>query len=99
LGILAASAQIPATTLAQYQLAAELALSGELRPVHGILPIAVNARDAGHHLIVARANANEAALVSDATIYAADTLLEVCAHLQQQQILEPHTARHTVATP
>ena len=63
LGILAASGQIPATALAQYECAAELALSGELRPVRGILPLAVKARDAGHQLIVARGNGDEAAMV------------------------------------
>jgi len=90
LGILAASGQIPAGELEHYECAAELALSGELRPVHGILPVAVKARDAGRPLIVARDNADEAALVSDATILAADSLLDVCAHLQQQKPLQAH---------
>jgi len=90
LGILAASGQVPAKELEHYECAAELALSGELRPVHGILPIAVKARDAGRPLIVARDNAEEASLVSDATILAADTLLDVCAHLHQQKQLQPH---------
>jgi len=87
LGILAASGQIPAVELKQYECAAELALSGELRPVHGILPVAVKARDAGRPLIVARDNADEAALASDAMILAADNLLDVCAHLQRQKQL------------
>jgi len=93
LGILAASGQIPATSLTQYEFAAELALSGTLRPVHGILPLAIKARNADRQIIVARKNANEAALVSDATVYAADTLLDVCAHLQQQTLLQPHSAK------
>ena len=91
LGILAASGQIPATELSDYEFAAELALSGELRPVCGILPMAVKARDSGRKLIVATANADEAARVGDATIVPARHLLEVCAHLLHQQRLAPHT--------
>jgi len=94
LGILAASGQIPATELHNYEFAAELALSGELRPVRGILPVAVKARDAGRKLIVATANADEAARVGDATILPARHLLEVCAHLSHQQPLSPHSPDH-----
>ena len=90
LGILAASGQIPAGELGHFECAAELALSGKLRPVHGILPVAVKARDAGRPLIVARDNADEAALVSGAMILVADSLLDVCAHLQQQKPLQAH---------
>jgi len=89
LGILAASGQIPATQLGHYEFAAELALNGELRPVRGILPLSVKARDAGRQLIVAEPNAAEAALAGGATVYAAASLLDVCAHLQQQQLLQP----------
>jgi len=94
LGILAASGQIPATELDQFEFAAELALSGELRPVRGILPIAIKARDAGRHLILATANANEAALVNDITILPANCLLNVCAHLQHQQQLQTHQSEY-----
>ena len=58
LGILAASGQIPTMELHDYEFAAELALSGELRPVRGILPVAIKARDAGRKLVVAAANAD-----------------------------------------
>ncbi|MCG7947849.1 MAG: ATP-dependent protease, partial [Candidatus Thiodiazotropha taylori] len=60
LGILAASGQIPKQALDQYEFAGELALSGQLRRVHGILPAALAARDAKRALILAEENAAEA---------------------------------------
>ncbi|MCU7810276.1 MAG: YifB family Mg chelatase-like AAA ATPase, partial [Candidatus Thiodiazotropha sp. (ex Notomyrtea botanica)] len=87
LGILAASGQLPKATLENYEFAGELALSGELRPVTGILPAALAAREAGRTLIVPRQNADEAALVADLNLHCADHLLEVCAHLNGTSLL------------
>jgi len=81
LGILAASGQLPHQALSDYEFAGELALSGELRPVKGVLPIALAAREAGKRLVVPKTNAPEAALVSGLQIYPADHLLRVCGHL------------------
>jgi magnesium chelatase family protein len=72
LGILAASGQIPHETLSQYECYGELALGGELRPIRGVLPAAIQARRAGRTLIVPRANAEEAALVSGVEVLAAE---------------------------
>ncbi len=88
LGILAASNQIPYKKLIQYEFVGELALSGELRPIEGILPIVLSAREAGRCLIVPRANAAEAALVKDAQVFYADHLLEVSGYLQGRNTLE-----------
>ncbi|MDZ4349850.1 MAG: YifB family Mg chelatase-like AAA ATPase [Xanthomonadaceae bacterium] len=82
LGILAASGQIPLEALAGCECLGELALTGELRPVEGVLPAAVAATEAGRSLIVPVANGAEAALVDRADVRVARTLLEVCAHLQ-----------------
>ncbi len=81
LGILGASGQVRGDGLASLEFLGELALSGSLRPVHGVLPAALAARDAGRALVLPRENADEAALVSDLTIFPADHLLEVCEHL------------------
>ncbi len=89
LGILAASGQLPRERLREHEFAGELALSGELRPVSGILPAALAARDAHRTLIVPTGNAGEAALVSDLDGHAADHLLAVCAHLAGTSRLEP----------
>ena len=82
LGILAACGHVPKDALARYEFLGELALSGELRPVTGVLPAALKAAGAGRALIVPRANAAEAALVSTAEVRGADTLLDVLAFLR-----------------
>ncbi len=93
LGILAASGQLPAASLENLECLGELALSGALRAVRGVLPAALAARAAGRALLVPRANAEEAALVSGLTLYAAEHLLEVAAHLAGHSPLAPWTAR------
>jgi magnesium chelatase family protein len=86
LGILAASGQIPERELHRYEFAGELSLSGELRPVRGALAMAfAMQRAAGpsgqaRAFVVPRANAAEAALVREAVVLPADSLLQVCAH-------------------
>ncbi|MNE21524.1 Competence protein ComM [compost metagenome] len=76
----------------------ELALSGALRPVRGVLPAALAARSAGRALLVPRANAEEACLVSGLTVYAAEHLLEVAAHLAGHTPLAPWQA-HDLPLP
>lgn len=82
LGILAASGQIPCEKLAAYEWIGELALSGELRGVNGILPVVLGAQEAGRSLIVPQANAQEASFVQQAQVHCASHLLDVCAFLQ-----------------
>ena len=82
IGILAASGQLPCDILEKYEFTGELALSGELRSVRGVLPVAMGACEAGRQLIVPWHNAAEAALVQEAQILSAKHLLEVCAHLK-----------------
>ncbi len=92
LGILAASGQIPADTLPRFEFIGELALSGQLRPVRGCLPVSLQARNAGRSLITPTENANEAALISDAIILPAEHLLQVVAHLHGEALISPHQA-------
>ncbi|MET0225459.1 MAG: YifB family Mg chelatase-like AAA ATPase [Dokdonella sp.] len=81
LGILAANGSIPRERLADCEFIGELALSGELRPVHGVLPAVLHATRIGRRVIVPRGNGAEAALVASADVRVADSLLEVCAYL------------------
>ena len=81
LGILAASGQLPPDRLAEYELAGELALTGELRPIRGALAMTFSAAREKRAFILPEASAQEAALVEDAAIYPARSLLQVCAHL------------------
>jgi magnesium chelatase family protein len=93
-GILAASGQIRADALANYEFLGELSLTGELRPVRGALPVALAARDAERTLIVPEANAAEAALAQGASVLGATHLLAICAHFNGQQPLPRALAAH-----
>ena len=88
IGILAASDQISKEQLTQYEFLGELALSGNLRAIDGILPAAIACGQSQRHLIIAEKNAEEAALCQTTTTYYANHLLKVCAHLQQQENLK-----------
>jgi len=87
IGILAASGQIPIDKLNQFEFIGELALSGELREIRGVLPAAVQCRNKKRTLILPQQNAQEAALVSELEICHCSHLLEVCAKLNGQQDL------------
>src|SRR5690349_21530822 len=83
LGILAASGQMPAASLDDYEYAGELSLSGALRPIRGALAMTFAMQREGstrRAFILPRANAAEAALVGGAVVLPADSLLQVCAH-------------------
>ena len=66
----------------------ELGLSGELRPTRGLLLAAAHASLQGHEMIVPRASAREAALVARTPVRPARHLLEVCAHVEGEVLLE-----------
>jgi len=97
LGILAATRQIPGNELHRYEFAGELALSGELRPVQGILPMALHTTRAQRALLVPCDNMTEAALVRDACVYTGQNLLAVTAHLAGSRPLEPAPAQDCLA--
>ena len=109
LGILAASGQIPIDALGGYEFAGELSLSGELRPIRGALAMTYAMQRAGtvpRGFILPRANADEAALVEDAVILPADSLLAVCAHFTagagaggEEARLRPHVRACAVQPP
>lgn len=90
LGILAASQQIPQHALHQYEFVGELALSGELRPVSGILPFALAAGKANHTVILPEENAQEASFSRNTRILPAKNLLAICAHLHEETLLSAY---------
>lgn len=98
-GVLGASGQLKCDPLGRLELLGELALSGGLRPVTGVLPAALAARDAGRALILPRENADEAALVNGLTIYPAEHLLEVCEHLNGTALLPPFERPYLAPSP
>lgn len=94
LGILAASGQVPDDNFQQFEFIGELSLSGELNPVKGVLPVALQAKEAGRGLIVPRGNGAEAALAKGPRQFEAPSLLSVVAWLNGQEELPA-----TVANP
>ena len=100
LGILAASGQIPGEQLDRYEFAGELSLSGQLRPIRGALAMtfAMQRNGARRAFIVPLANADEAALVKDAVIFPAGSLLQVCAHFGARDA-QAMLARHHSSVP
>ncbi|MEO6825565.1 MAG: YifB family Mg chelatase-like AAA ATPase [Nitrosospira sp.] len=88
LGILAATGQIPSDKLDQYEWAGELALTGELRAIRGALAMTYGASRSGRSFVLPRQNAAEAALVKEAVVYPAKSLLQICAHLAGREPLQ-----------
>jgi magnesium chelatase family protein len=93
IGILAVSGQLPHAQLDDHEFVGELALTGELRPVKGILPVANAVKIAQRDLILPHANADDAALINELNILPAQHLLEVCAHLRDSEKLVPYVRR------
>jgi magnesium chelatase family protein len=90
IGILAVSEQLPLDELGQYLFMGELALNGELRPLKGVLPIALNAKKEGFKgIVVPFENGQEAALVEDLDVLPAKSLSEVMAHFKNESRIEP----------
>lgn len=94
LGILAASGQVPAEALEKLECIGELALSGELRPVNGSLTAAMACARDNRSLLLPYANGEEAAQYSGCNVYAAKHLLDVCAHLHEQEKIPAVRLKH-----
>jgi len=98
LGILLASGQLHAAAAGNSrEFYGELGLTGELKPVHGLLLAALQARRHGHEIIVPLGNAAEASAAAPAQVRAAGHLLEVCAHLSGAALLPARPARTSEA--
>ena len=89
LGIMAAAEEIrPLPEDAAFL--GELSLSGALRPVTGVLPMALTAARLGiKTLFVPAANAAEATLAEGVTVYGVETVGQLMAHLTGQQVMQP----------
>ena len=102
-GILLANKQLKNNSVDTYEFIGEVALSGELRPVKGVLPIAIATKAAGKKLILPADNVAEASLINGLEILPATHLLEVCAHINGTTIinkfLTPSVPTSTVGAP
>lgn len=89
-GILAASEQVSAALLGDFLFLGEVSLDGSLRPVAGVLPIAVAAKRMGlSGLVVPAANAQEAALVKGISVYGFENIFEVTDFLNNSDHDQP----------
>jgi len=71
--------------------AGELALDGNLRPVSGVLSIAIEAKNRGFKtLFIPKTNAAEAALVKDIEVIGAANLIELLEHLENKKLIAQH---------
>ena len=90
IGILAASGEMRADDLDRYVIMGELSLDGTLRPVKGVLPIAIEAqRHQYKGIIVPQENAREAAIVNNLEVYGAANIRQVIDHLNGEQLMTP----------
>ncbi len=68
----------------------ELSLSGEVRPLGGVLSMVVEAKRQGRrHVFVPYENAGEAAVVDGVSVYGVKTLRQLVSHLRGEQLIEP----------
>jgi magnesium chelatase family protein len=89
-GILEASGQITSESLESCVIMGELSLDGQIRPIKGALPIAIQARKQGFKtFILPKENASEAAIVDNLEIIGANTLSEAIDHLTGKNKIEP----------
>jgi magnesium chelatase family protein len=88
--LLKASEQINAENLEQYLIMGELSLDGNLRPIKGVLPIAIQAQAEGFKgFILPADNANEAAVVDGLTVFPVSTLKEAVDFLEDRITIDP----------
>ncbi len=90
--ILAACGECSQDRLKKFVIMGELALDGEIRPVHGVLPMSLEARNANMQgIIVPEANAHEAAIVDGINVYPMESLMDVVDFLNGEVEVSPFT--------
>ncbi|NLN32201.1 MAG: YifB family Mg chelatase-like AAA ATPase [Flavobacteriaceae bacterium] len=90
MGVLAASEQILSEGISDYLIMGELALDGGIRPIKGVLPIAIQARDEGFRgFILPKQNAREAAIVDELEVIGVENISEVIEFFNEKKAIEP----------
>ncbi len=90
LGVLCAAGLLPSAALGGYLFGGELALDGALKPIRGVLPLALAARDGGFRgVMVPQANAGEAALVDRIEVLPVASIAEAVRHFTGEAEVEP----------
>lgn len=89
IGMLAANETVNDADLENFIMMGELSLDGTLKPIKGVLPIAIKARELGFKgMILPKENSREAAVVNNLEVYAAENITEVVKFLNHEAKLE-----------
>jgi magnesium chelatase family protein len=89
ISILCATRQID-LNLSKCAFAGELSLNGDVRPVNGILPMVIKAKEAGfENIFVPYENAAEGSVVEGIKVYPVKTISQLVAHLTGRTVLNP----------
>lgn len=90
IGILVSSKQLKAVS-EDYSFIGELSLDGALRPVSGVLPMVLAAKEMGiKSIFLPYENADEAAIVDDIDVLAARDVKEIISHLKGENLISPY---------
>ena len=90
IGVMAVSEQVSSSLLDQYVIMGELSLDGNLNPIRGVLPMAIQAKKAGYKgIIIPKENALEAAVVDGLDVIGAENLTQVVDFLNGKTMIEP----------
>jgi len=93
IGILAASGQMPLQNFEECLMLGELSLEGRVRPLNGVLAMAILARRMRiHRLLIPRENAPEAAMIEGVQIYPMDTLVDAVEFLRNGNGVDQYRA-------
>lgn len=89
LGILSATGQVSNPLLDKYMFIGELSLDGEVKPINGVLPMAICAFYEGiEYMVLPVANADEAAVVKGLNVLPIKNISEIINHLNGQRQIE-----------
>ena len=98
-GLLASYGMVPEAAVQSALFSAELSLDGNCRPISGILPMAITAREHGlTEFYVAPSNADEALLIDGLKVYAVENLAQLVRHLTGTETLTPAVPKSIKAT-
>ncbi len=92
IGILAATGQILRENFDDFVMLGELSLDGAVRPVPGVLPMAMEVSKDGNNIkgiLVPRENASEAAMAENLPVYPIGTLREAIHFLEDETTIKP----------
>ena len=90
LSILQATRQLTSDFLERYVIMGELSLDGQLRPIKGVLPIAIEARRLGFRgIVLPRENGYEAAIVDNLEVIAVENMKQAVDFFENKLTIEP----------